>query len=91
MEITYEGVINASESVKKSATTMAQRLGDLQAQVKNVVDDWDGEAKEAFYARQRGWDATAQDLTQTLQKIGDLLREATHSYQAVDKKNAGRF
>lgn len=51
MEITYSGVVEASNQVKTTANTIKGQLDDLNKRVEAVVATWDGETQRAFHDR----------------------------------------
>ncbi|MBT2385230.1 WXG100 family type VII secretion target [Streptomyces sp. ISL-11] len=91
MEITYAGVVEASNMVKSNANTLKNELDALNTRILEVVEAWDGETKEAFYQRHRGWDAEVKDMHETLQTIASKLLEATEAYKSNDLAQARRF
>ncbi|MFI0741890.1 WXG100 family type VII secretion target [Streptomyces sp. NPDC021100] len=91
MEIKYGTVVEASNSVKSAANNIKSELDSLDARVEAQVAKWDGETRQAFHSRHKGWKTNVDDMHQTLLKISSLLMEATDGYQANDKRQAARF
>ncbi|MDT3398190.1 WXG100 family type VII secretion target [Streptomyces sp. B1866] len=91
MEITYAGVVSASEQVKSEAGHLKSELDSLMSRVRAVVETWDGETQRAFYDRQRDWDTRVNHLHETLVTISRKLMEATEGYRANDVAQARRF
>ncbi|MFG2598964.1 WXG100 family type VII secretion target [Streptomyces sp. NPDC048462] len=91
MEITYSGVVEASNQVKSTANTIKGQLDDLNTKVKAVVATWDGETQRAFYDRHRGWDVKVNHMHETLLTISTRLMEATEGYRANDLAQSRRF
>ncbi|WP_405898340.1 WXG100 family type VII secretion target [Streptomyces sp. NBC_00727] len=91
MEITYAGVVEASNQVKTTANTIKGQLDDLNTRVKAVVATWDGETQRAFHDRHNGWDLKVNHMHETLLKISTKLMEATEGYAANDLAQSRRF
>ncbi|GAA2458463.1 WXG100 family type VII secretion target [Streptomyces macrosporus] len=91
IKITYHTVVAAAGDVRKTANDLESQLNALNGRVKSVVDSWDGDAKEAFYRKHRGWDENVTGLNTTLKKIADLLEKASDDYRRTDKKAAAQF
>uniref|UniRef100_A0AAU2VUP8 ESAT-6-like protein n=1 Tax=Streptomyces sp. NBC_00008 TaxID=2903610 RepID=A0AAU2VUP8_9ACTN len=91
MEITYSGVVEASNQVKSTANTIKTQLDDLNAKVKAVVATWDGETQRAFHDRHNGWDVKVSHMHETLLTISTRLMEATEGYRANDLAQSRRF
>lgn len=91
MEITYSGVVEASNQVKSTADSIKGQLDDLNGKVKAVVATWDGETQRAFYDRHSGWDVKVTHMHETLLTISRRLMEATEGYRANDLAQSRRF
>ncbi|MER5357765.1 WXG100 family type VII secretion target [Streptomyces sp. NPDC002785] len=91
MEITYSGVVEASNQVKSTANTIKTQLDELNTKVKAVVATWDGETQQAFHDRHSGWDIKVNHMHETLMTISTKLLEATEGYRANDLAQARRF
>ncbi|MBW1601204.1 WXG100 family type VII secretion target [Streptomyces sp. JJ66] len=91
IEVSYGTVIKASEDIGKAATDIATDLENLHSKVMKVVATWEGEAQQAFHAKQTGWEQNVEDLKNTLQDISKALLGATDGYSGTDLKAAQRF
>ncbi|WP_330239267.1 WXG100 family type VII secretion target [Streptomyces sp. NBC_00525] len=91
MEITYSGVVEASNQVRTTAGTIKTQLDELNTKVKAVVATWDGETQRAFYDRHAGWDLKVNHMHETLTTIANKLLEATEGYAANDLAQSRRF
>ncbi|WP_340557369.1 WXG100 family type VII secretion target [Streptomyces sp. GSL17-111] len=91
IEVTYGTVTAAASDIRKAAGEIGTQLTTLQGRVAKVVAGWDGEAKEAFHAKQRGWDQEVQGLKETLDAIATALDNSTAGYQGTDKKASMQF
>ncbi|MGW1183103.1 WXG100 family type VII secretion target [Streptomyces drozdowiczii] len=91
MEITYSGVVEASNQVKTTANTIKEQLDSLNRRVEAVVATWDGETQRAFHDRHAGWQLKVDHMHQTLLKISTKLMDATDGYQANDLAQSRRF
>ncbi|NEC68518.1 WXG100 family type VII secretion target [Streptomyces sp. SID9727] len=91
MEITYAGVVEASNQVRSAADTIKTQLETLDGKVKAVVATWDGETQRAFYDRHSGWDLKVNHMHETLMTIANKLLEATEGYHANDLAQSRRF
>ncbi|PZT72389.1 MULTISPECIES: WXG100 family type VII secretion target [unclassified Streptomyces] len=91
MEITYSGVVEASNQVRTTAGTIKTQLDELNTKVKAVVATWDGETQRAFYDRHSGWDLKVNHMHETLTTIANKLLEATEGYAANDLAQSRRF
>ncbi|OPF71109.1 WXG100 family type VII secretion target [Streptomyces antioxidans] len=91
MEITYEGVVEASNMVKNEANTLKTDLDTIMRQIKGVSESWTGEAQRAFNERQHEWNQRVDHLHTTLLTISRKLLEATEGYRANDHRQGQRF
>ncbi|QLH24465.1 WXG100 family type VII secretion target [Streptomyces sp. Rer75] len=91
MEITYEGVVNASTTVKSEADQLKTDLDTIMRKCKAVSESWSGEAQRAFNERQHEWNQRVNHLHTTLVEISKRLLEATEGYKANDHRQGQRF
>ncbi|NIY68674.1 WXG100 family type VII secretion target [Streptomyces malaysiensis] len=91
MEITYEGVVEASNTVRTEANQLKTDLDTIMRQVKGVSESWTGEAQRAFNERQHEWNQRVDHLHTTLLTISRKLLEATEGYKANDHRQGQRF
>ncbi|MGD9481649.1 WXG100 family type VII secretion target [Streptomyces sp. TRM70308] len=91
IDVTYETVTTAAGDIRTAANDIKTQLDSLHSRVMDVVAQWEGEAKEAFHIKQRGWESEVTGLTSTLNDIANALDGATAGYQGTDVKAAQQF
>lgn len=64
---------------------MEESLSTLESQLQAMLQTWDGEAREAYYASKQQWDSAAQKMAVTLQQIGNLVGTANENYGAAER------
>jgi len=60
-------------------------LDDLEANLQPMLSTWDGEAREAYYRCKQEWDSAAEQMSTTLQQIGQLVGNAHQNYTSAEK------
>lgn len=91
IKITYHTVTTAAADIRTDAGELEKQLDTLNDRVLKVVATWDGEAREAFHVKHRGWDENVRGLRETLKSIADALDGAASGYQRTDRKAAQQF
>jgi WXG100 family type VII secretion target len=86
--VTFASLQQAGDDVGNSAVRIQAQLRDLRDGLGRVAAGWEGEAFEQYRARQRRWDAAAQDLGDVLTRISVALRQAAETYRATESRNA---
>jgi WXG100 family type VII secretion target len=89
--VNFGALQQASADIQKAVSTMQQQLEDLERMAKPLVETWQGEAQQAYAARQARWRASSHDLTQILQNIKAAVDQSTHDYIATEKQATQRF
>jgi early secretory antigenic target protein ESAT-6 len=91
MLVNFAALQQAAVDINKGISTLQTQLDDLEKSAAPLVQIWQGEAREAYYARQATWRKSAQDLTQILQNIKTPVERSTEEYQTTEKQAAQRF
>ena len=70
---------------------ISSALDGLEAKVSTLLGQWSGEAQSTYHEAQRKWDKAAAEMQQILTTIGQKTSEIANTYDASDKRAAGRF
>ena len=81
----------ASSDIQKAVSSMQTQLDDLERSAAPLVQTWQGEAQQAYAARQAKWRASSQDLTQILQNIKSAVDQSCQDYISTEKQATSRF
>jgi len=79
----------AAHAVISSAANEIRRLlEEVEAEGRKLLapDAWEGEAQQAYLARQRQWQADAQDVQAALMRINEGLQRAVYLYEGADRR-----
>ncbi|AKK10415.1 WXG100 family type VII secretion target [Corynebacterium uterequi] len=80
------------DSVAGDIRTTAGRIGSeldaLKADLRPMVDTWEGDSSEAYQARQAEWDAAAAELNIILQSITQALSEGNTAMSDINQAAA---
>ncbi|WHT18880.1 WXG100 family type VII secretion target [Crossiella sp. CA-258035] len=76
---------------QRAATNMQSKLDDLKANLAPLVATWEGAAAEAYQARQKEWDQSAEKLQAILNRMGIALGTARDAYQQNEQSAAGSW
>jgi WXG100 family type VII secretion target len=88
IKVTFGALVAAQADVAGTAARIFGRLDDLHRAVAPLAATWQGQAAEAYQARQRQWDTAATDLARVLTDIGRALGDAEAGYRATENANA---
>ncbi|RIV34355.1 WXG100 family type VII secretion target [Micromonospora radicis] len=93
MEIRYNfaGLNAAADSCGSSSRNMTSELEGLKTGIAPLLATWDGDAREAYFQRQREWESAANDLRDLLGRIERALRESAAKMQARESANRAKF
>lgn len=64
-----------SADIANDAKGIAQELDNLDTQVKSLIEQWDGAAREAYHQAQRDWNGKLQEMNQILGQISQATSQ----------------
>lgn len=80
-----------SADIANDAKGIAQELDNLDTQVKSLIEQWDGAAREVYHQAQRDWNGKLQEMNQILGQISQATSQIAQQYVESDARSAGRF
>lgn len=80
-----------SADIANDAKGIAQELDNLDTQVKSLIEQWDGAAREAYHQAHRDWNGKLQEMNQILGQISQATSQIAQQYVESDARSAGRF
>lgn len=80
-----------SADIANDAKGIAQELDNLDTQVKSLIEQWDGAAREAYHQAQHDWNGKLQEMNQILGQISQATSQIAQQYVESDARSAGRF
>ena len=80
-----------SADIANDAKGIAQELDNLDTQVKSLIEQWDGAAREAYHQAQRDGNGKLQEMNQILGQISQATSQIAQQYVESDARSAGRF
>ncbi|PKW12857.1 WXG100 family type VII secretion target [Saccharopolyspora spinosa] len=89
--VNFAELQQASDDLQAAAQKIQGELDDLEGKIQKLVATWEGEAVGAYQEAQKTWDEEAARMQETAAKMGMAVGAANESFQAGEKKNAGRF
>jgi WXG100 family type VII secretion target len=89
--VNFGALQQAGADIQKGVNTLHSQLDQLEQDAAPLVATWEGEAQQAYAARQAKWRAASQDLTNILQNIKSAVDQSTQDYIATEKQATSRF
>ncbi|MFG3284403.1 WXG100 family type VII secretion target [Streptomyces sp. NPDC048111] len=89
--VTYGSLELAAEDIRRQADKLQQDLDEIRGLVERAAHTWQGEAHDAYAAKQREWNSTASAVHTSLIQIAHAVAEAGPAYRAGDHRAAGHF
>ncbi|MBM9624499.1 WXG100 family type VII secretion target [Streptomyces zhihengii] len=86
VHVNYGSVGEAVTSMQQITTAIRQRLAQLETGLQPLVNSWEGQDREAYYVKQREWNAAAEKLNAILASHGGLLDDIGASYDLNERK-----
>jgi len=91
MAVNFGNLQSASEAVQKASNDLDSKLQELETKASRLIDTWNGEAQEAYWAQQKVWSDASKDLQQILLNIKRALDESHDDYTNTERAATQRF
>ncbi|MBU2667686.1 WXG100 family type VII secretion target [Actinoplanes bogorensis] len=89
--VNFGALQQAGVDIQKAVSSLQSQLDQLERDSQRLVNSWDGEAQQAYYARQEIWRKSAADLTNILQNIKGAVDQSVDDYVRTEKQATQRF
>jgi len=89
--VNFIALQEASAHIQSAIGTLESQLAQLEKDAAPLVATWDGDAKEAYLARQAAWRQASGELSLMLRGIRKALDESYADYQRTENQNAELF
>jgi early secretory antigenic target protein ESAT-6 len=89
--VNFAALQKASADIQNALNTLDSQLAQLERDAAPLVAGWDGEARQAYDARQARWQQAASDLAAILRDIKRALDDSALDYQQTERRNTGLF
>lgn len=91
LTVNYAALNLLVQTLTTSATTITERLDELEAQLEPLRANWEGEAQTAYIAAKAQWDSAMADMLRILSQAGVNVNNSIDSYQGADRRGASYF
>jgi early secretory antigenic target protein ESAT-6 len=89
--VNFAALQQASADIQHALGALDTQLSQLERDAAPLVATWDGEARQAYDARQAAWRRAAGDLAGMLRDIKLAVEESAADYHATEKRNTNLF
>jgi len=91
IKVDYPTIQQAIENTRQTASFMENQLSNLQTDLGQLRQMWEGPAASSYNALQQKWNQAYTDLNTILNKISTELQEILTYYQNTENKLAGAW
>jgi early secretory antigenic target protein ESAT-6 len=78
--------MQAHGEIEAAARRMRSLLDEVEADGRVLLGEWEGDARDAYQARQTQWDRDAATILEKLNRINAALERAVHTYVDADRR-----
>ncbi|WP_238017384.1 WXG100 family type VII secretion target [Dactylosporangium sp. AC04546] len=89
--VNFGAMEHAGQSIQTALNTLNARLDEVSQLGRRLTSGWQGEAREAYAARQAGWERAGNDLALMLKDIKLALDESMQRYLETEHRNRQLF
>ncbi|MEV0850169.1 WXG100 family type VII secretion target [Streptomyces sp. NPDC049954] len=79
--VNYAHADNAAEDMRLQTQAIARTLSNLEMELQELKQSWEGDDREAYDGKQRAWDHAVQKMGDLLTSHAGLLNEIKNAYQ----------
>jgi 6 kDa early secretory antigenic target len=91
IKVNFAQVEGASQQISATASQIEELLSTQHSQIQNLEQEWTGSTGSDFQNAKSKWETAANDLQQTLAKIGAAVSAAHEAYLQTESKNASAW
>ncbi|MGI5348466.1 WXG100 family type VII secretion target [Streptomyces sp. CA-250714] len=91
LKVSYASLDAAADAIDKQAKNLKGDLDEIEREVREISAVWEGEAKTAYQATMKKWEAEVSAVHLNLMQIAQAVRLSKDGYQATDMKSAKWF
>jgi WXG100 family type VII secretion target len=91
LRVNFNALADAGLDIAGAVSQLDTKLAELEADAKPLVETWEGQAKEAYYLRQRKWTDAATDLKIILSDIQNAVDKSAQEYATTESNAEKRF
>jgi early secretory antigenic target protein ESAT-6 len=81
----------AYEAFSRTLSEMNQELAELDANLRNSLAEWDGQARRAFDVAHQEWRQSASDMARQLAGLRQAIATAHGNYSRCEAANLMMF
>lgn len=87
MRVGFAGMQQAQTDLAAAHNQIVSALEDLQSQAQNMLHQWTGTARDAYYVDKAKWDAAANDMSNVLAAANRHMINTTDNYMSTENAN----
>jgi 6 kDa early secretory antigenic target len=72
-------------------TGLTSTINDLDAQLRGSLQDWQGNAQQAYFEAKAVWDKAIADMGMVIQGMSSVIGTANTNYQSAETTNTQMF
>lgn len=91
LTVNHASLDGASSDLATGANNIQSALDSMDADLRLLLTQWDGEAQEAYQVAKQQWTEGMNGMREVLAQISQFVEQANQGYRSVDASNAARF
>jgi WXG100 family type VII secretion target len=91
IKVTFGSLEQLAGDIHGQVAAIEGNLNDLQSQISNLEQIWEGGASAGFQQTKQQWFTSADHLRQVLAKIETAVVQSTQGYRETENRNASRW
>jgi early secretory antigenic target protein ESAT-6 len=91
LRVDFGALQHASDSINTALRRLRSDLQQVEHEAAPLVAGWEGDAQQAYFARQQAWTKASDNLAAMLGDIKGALDQSAMDYATTERDNKNRF
>jgi early secretory antigenic target protein ESAT-6 len=81
----------AHGAINSVISDLNRMLSELESKAAPLISTWDGQAQQAYLAKQKRWEQDSAEITRILQAINRALEDSIADYRSAERYGVNLF
>lgn len=89
--VNFPAMQEAQANFQRALSEYKATLAELHSNIVSTLSDWEGDADEAYKAKQTQWNAAGDQLGLVVQNMGKAIGDSHDTYRLTENRNTNLF
>jgi WXG100 family type VII secretion target len=89
--VTFGSMAQGESDFASAYQSLQSTLSTLESQLNSSLNQWTGDAQQAYYAAKAKWQAAAADMAMVVSQLGQTVGIANQNYTHAESVNSAMW